>query len=349
MDDRATRFRHLALRLCFSGVVVFGVLGLAELAVRGLTDVNFLDSSRGGFVAQRFGNSYGNTPNFEGVSYGVAFATDAEGFRIDPGFTPTTTRDSPAVLMLGDSVLFGSGVTDDRTIAGHLRQTQPDVTIYNAAAVGYDTFDYLNVAESLLPAKADVRTVYVVYCLNDLIAVSSQAVKQSLNPSPDSPPPPHQSLLRLANDYLRSRSKMYLVLKSLLRDTQMIYFEHDLAQYQDEDTVISGLQPLVDLKRLLDDRGVRLKVFVSPYEAQLRPGRPDAHLRPQARLASFFAERGIDAYDMTPDFEAASPANSRALFLYGDPMHLNARGHEVVAGVIERDIRANRRGDTIGR
>jgi hypothetical protein len=51
---------------------------------------------------------------------------------------------------------------------------------------------------------------------------------------------------------------------------------------------------------------------------------------------------------MTPDFEAASLPNSRALFLYGDPMHLSAKGHEVVAGVIERDMRANRRGSTIG-
>ncbi len=331
--------RQRVLLVAASSVVMLGLLAAGEIAVRVLGDVNFLGSSRGGFTAGRFGASYGNTPNFAGQSFGGPFETDGDGFRVDPRFRPTAPAGAPAVLMLGDSVLFGPAVSDDETISGRLRRALPNLTVYNAAAVGYDTFDYRNVAQSLVPRKADVKTVVIVYCLNDLLAVSSQQIKDQLARLPDATPPPDSSPLRLANDYLRTRSKLFLLLRGLVRDAQMNYFQHDLQQYRDAEGLARGLEPLRDLKAYLDRHDVGLKVFIAPYEAQLRAGIPDDFGLPQRRLVEYFEQQRITAVDLLPEFVAASRGRSRTLYLYGDPMHLNAAGHDVAARVIQQSLR----------
>ncbi len=315
-------------------LVTLGLLASLEFGVRRFADVNFLGSSSGGFTPARFGTSYGNTPGFEGESFGGRFVTDGEGFRIDPRFTPTAPAGAPALLMLGDSVLFGPAVADGETISGRLRRALPRHTIYNAAAVGYDTFDYRNVVRTLVPRKADITGVAVVDCLNDLLAISSQQIKAQVVRMPGDTVAGAQSLLRRANDYLRTRSKLYLLLRGMVRDAQLLYFEHDLQQYRDVMTVQRGLQPLRDIKEHLDRESIALTVFIAPFEAQLRPGAPEDFGLPQRQLTAYFRNHGIDAVDALPAFAAASGGNSRALFLYGDPMHLNAAGHAVMARLI---------------
>lgn len=338
MSKKKPTLLQKLLLFAFSGFLILGFLGLAEVYFRLFSDINFLENSKGTFAPQRFGASYGNTPNYEGVSFGEKFYIDAEGFRADPQFKPTADENSPAVLMLGDSVLFGPALTEDKTIGGILRRDLPNVKIYNTAAIGYDTFDYRNLGNSLIPQKADVKTVFVVYCLNDLIPTSSQQIKEQVTNPVENQPAEDASVMRVANDYLRSRSKFYLFLKSVLRDTQMIYFQNDLAQYQEDETLKKGLQPLVDLKKHLDENNVRLKIFISPYEAQLRAGTPEDFLIPQKKLTEFFAQNGIEFYDMMPDFKEAAGDNPKSLYLYGDPMHFNAKGNKIAAQIIESDI-----------
>lgn len=337
-EKKATLLQKLLL-FTFSCLLILGVFGLAELYFRWFTNINFLDSSKGTFTAKRFGTSYGNTPNFEGISFGEQFYTDKDGFRFDPAFKTIAKEDAPAILMLGDSVLFGPAVTEDKTISGYLRRDLPDFKIYNAGTVGYDTFDYRNVGVSLIPQKSDVKTVYVVYCLNDLISTSSQQIKGQIDKLPGDEVSEGGTPIRSVNDFLRSRSKFYLFLKNALRDTQMIYFQADLLQYQDEETVKKGLHPLVELKKHLEENNISLKIFISPYEVQLRPGSPEEYILPQKQLAQFFQQNEIDFYDMLPDFQKASDGNQKELYLYGDPMHLNAEGNKLISQLIEKDLK----------
>ena len=338
MSKKKPTFLQKLLLFTFSCLLILGILGLAEVYFRLFSNINFLENSKGTFTSQRFGTSYGNTPNYEGVSFGEKFYTDAEGFRVDPNFTPTAAENSPAIMLFGDSVLFGPALTEDKTIGGILRRDLPNTKIYNTAAIGYDTFDYRNVGNALIPQKSDVKTAYVVYCLNDLIPTSSQQIKEQVTSPNENPAAEDNSPMRIANDYLRSRSKFYLFMKTALRDTQMIYFQNDLAQYKDDETLKKGLQPLVDLKKHLDENNVRLKIFISPYEAQLRNGTPEEFLIPQKKLAEFLGQNGIEFYDMMPDFKKAAGNNSRSLYLYGDPMHFSAEGNKIAAQIIESDI-----------
>jgi len=95
----------------FSCFLIGILLLIGEVYCRFFTRINFLDNSSGLFTANRFGSSYGNTPNFEGISFGEKFVTDADGFRIDPAFE-SKPPSKDAALIIGDSVGFGPAVVD---------------------------------------------------------------------------------------------------------------------------------------------------------------------------------------------------------------------------------------------
>ncbi|MFN2412469.1 MAG: hypothetical protein ABR535_05365 [Pyrinomonadaceae bacterium] len=333
MEKKKAGWQQKLLLLAASSVFVVTLIGLGELYCRLFTRINFLDSSRGLFTAGRFGNSYGNTPNFEGISFGEKFYIDENGFRVDSTVEPDSRLDSPAIMILGDSVAFGPALTEDKTLAGILRRAIPHKRIYNAAVVGYDTFDYFNAGRKITAAKPEIKQVLLFYCLNDVSDASAQIIRSQSTPT-GAEPAGARSIPRHVNDYLRSRSKLFLWLKSALLDTQMIYFRNDLAGYQrGEENIHDGLWPLVDLKNNLATKGVSFTVFILPYEAQLRPNPGPGFFDPQRLTAAFFQQNGIDFYDLAPEFQKVSDT-AKSLFLYGDPMHLSADGTRVVADAV---------------
>lgn len=330
MNAKRSGWKPKLIAFFVSCLMIVVLLGIGELYCRWFTKINFLDSSVGLFASNRFGDSYGNTPNYKGESFGGLFYTDANGFRIEPEFRSTAADNSPAILIVGDSVSFGPAIRDDQTIAGHLRRSLPNERIYNSSAIGYDATAYRNVVATLIPQHAEVKTVLLFYCLNDLTDVSSTDIKSQINDNGEIYATNDTSLVRKINDYLRSRSKLYLWLKNALRDTQMIYFQNDLASYQKSDKYIQdGLRPLAEIKQKLDAAGVSLKVFVLPYEAQLRKNAPANFLLPQQKVDELLKQNQIEYFDLTQEFQNSGDTHS--LFLYGDPMHLSELGHELVA------------------
>jgi len=300
--------------------------------------ITFLESSRYLFTPRRFGITFGNTPNLEGISFSAKFNTDENGFRYDPDFQPTAPKDAPAVLVIGDSVPFGPGVKESETIPGLLRRAIPNEQVYNASVLGYDTFDYKNVATIVVKQKPEIKTVLLFYCLNDLSDISAQLIRQQSDNYEDPNKLREQpSLIRRINEYLRTRSKLYLCLRSLLYDSSRVHFLNDLTFYQKDDRELQpALQPLAELNETLSASGIKLKVFLMPYEMQLRPGSPPEYLTPQEKVAKFLKLNNIDYYDTMADFKNSDAPN--LLFLYGDPMHLSVSGNRLAAGVVCREI-----------
>ncbi len=70
---------------------------------------------------------------------------------------------------------------------------------------------------------------------------------------------------------------------------------------------------------------VALKVFISPYEAQLRTPPPEDSALPQQLITSMLTKNEVENYDLAPDLMKFAP-KTNALFLYGDPMHLSVDG-----------------------
>jgi hypothetical protein len=198
------------------------VLGAGELYFRSFTRINFVGSSRDMFIVRKFGDSYGNASDYEGISFGTKFRTDQNGFRIDPTFRDPTSN--IAVLVLGDSVAFGPGVEDSKTFVGRLRRSLPTVRFYNSSVIGYGLHDYANVVDQVLPLKPEIKYVLLFYCLNDVYDVSAQQIGQAVSGSQQADQVGQekfaslQSAVYSINVYLRSRSKLYLFVKDALTD-----------------------------------------------------------------------------------------------------------------------------------
>lgn len=317
-----------------SCVVVIIILLIGEFICREFTTINFLDNSRGLFTADRFGTSFGNTPNFERISFGEPVRIDENGFRVALNYSDPQNSDRPALLILGDSVGFGPAVPEEKSIGAWLRTRMPDRRVYNASVIGYGTFDYLNAGKAIVDSHSEVNGVIILFCLNDVSDASAGNIRREITDPDHDDRPEDIYILRRINNYLRSRSKLYLWLKNLLRDTQMIYFRGALYSYQMGHAEIDkAVAPLVELKNYLQSRSIPLQVYISPNEAQLRPGAPAEFLDPQKLLAAEFRKQGINFVDLTPEFfESGLP--SKQLFLYGDAMHFSAQGSAVAANAI---------------
>jgi hypothetical protein len=326
-----TTFLQKALLILCSVVLIFFVVCAGELYCRWFTRINFLGVSRGLFVSRAFGDSYGNRPDYRGEAFGAQVQTDANGFRIDPAFREP--RGGDAVLILGDSVSFGVGVDAAKTVGGLLQRSIPQVRFYNSSAIGYGLHDYANVVGTFVPKKTDIKYALLFYCLNDIYDTSAEEIEaavQEVNGTASTPSPfsSFRAFALSTNSFLRSRSKLYLYLKTVLTDPSMRYFKQDLAEYQRRLSHIDdSLQPLQTMAEELATRKIAFEVFVMPYEAQVRTQEKSAFL-PQTLVDDFLRNNGIPYYDAASAFlQSGLPAQN--LYLYGDPMHLSEQGHRL--------------------
>jgi hypothetical protein len=331
-----------------SGLLMLVLLGVGELYFRLFTRINFQGSSREMFIAHKFGDTYGNVSDYEGISFGVKFRTDQNGFRIDPTFSDPTSN--VAVLILGDSVAFGPGVEESNTFVGRLRRSMPNVRFYNSSAIGYGLHDYANVVDQFVPLKPEIKYVLLFYSLDDVSDVSAQQIVQAVS-GPEAADQAGQdrfasleyrftslqSAIYSLNVYLRSHSKFYLFLKDALTDPAMRYFKQALAEYQKgNDHITASLRPLVEIAKKLAARRITFEVFVMPYEVQVR-SMMQANLLPQRMVEDFLRENEIDYYDPAEKF-MNSGIIPEDLYLYGDPAHLSEKGHRLVSEIVSGEL-----------
>jgi hypothetical protein len=337
MSGRRAELLLLASSLAF--VVLLG--GAGELAVRAFSRVDLLGNSKNLFVANAFGRSHGNAPNVEASSFGLTVYTDEHGFRVPKGGVPDDARKNEAILILGDSVVFGPAVEEPETLAGLLRARFPAQRIYNSSSIGYSTPDYRNLVEAFVPAHPEIRTVVLIYCLNDVSGSSALNIDRYLNQAPQ---PPANLTERIrsfrwisdANDYLRSRSKLYLWVRHRLLHTQTRDWRAVLPLYAHVEDVAASADDIAAISAALAARDIPLIVIVSPYEYQLRePTDPETQI-PQRMLGELLAKAGVPFIDPRASFDPREASDQ--YFLAYDPMHLSALGHRVIAEVAAKAL-----------
>ena len=240
-------------------------------------------------------------------------------------------------MIVGDSVAFGVGVEFEQTAAALLASALPEFRIYNSAVIGYGVNDYRNVATTFLPRFADtINQVMVLFCLNDVSVVSAAniratmaraAVPVKLSAGIDVQSLKEISFISSMNDYLRSRSSLYVLVRGALTDPQTRYWHNELGNYRklSEAALAEILDPINHIAGLFNAGGVSFTVFVLPFAGQMETG--ESRL-PQQKLGEFFGSRGIDYVDLLPRFRAGK--NPDRNFLPFDPMHLSPEGHRVL-------------------
>jgi len=114
---------------------------------------------------------YSLRPNFSGLYAGVPIHINSQGFR---GKELSHQNDSSAfrVVIAGDSIAFGQGVSEGETLAEQLnadlqRKHGSNVEVINLGVPGYDTCqEDLKFREDALPLKP--RILILLYCENDV-------------------------------------------------------------------------------------------------------------------------------------------------------------------------------------
>ena len=342
------RIGELLLLLGSLGAVAL-IGAAAELAVRVFSSVDLVGNSRNLFVAGAWGKSHGNTPKVEAISFGERVYTDEYGFRVAQGADGKDSGKSEAILLVGDSVGFGPAVDEPETYAGLLRARFPAQRVYNSSVIGFATRDYRNLVEAFVPAHPEVSTAVLVYCLNDVTTTSAQNIDRLVSRKVETVP--DQSLTeRLrswtwisdANDYLRSRSKLYLLVRHRLLGTQTRDWNEVLRLYSEgrDADIEQAVHDVSEVAALLKGRAIPLVVVISPFEYQLRkPEDPDSQV-PQHKLTELMARAGMDPIDPRPAFDAGRPSSD--YYLSYDAMHFSAAGHRVMADVITEALRTQR-------
>ena len=78
--------------------------------------------------------------NIESISFGKKVYLDEYGYRVPyKGFKYKENR----IVFIGDSVLFGSGVIEEKTLVGKIREFDKKKTYINAAIIGNDISEHL--------------------------------------------------------------------------------------------------------------------------------------------------------------------------------------------------------------
>jgi len=286
------------------------VLIAMEFAVRALfPGINYQGVQQSLFVERKFNQTMGLKSNSTGEIFGIDINTDEHGFRkmIHPD------NYDKSWLLLGDSVTFGVGIATELTFPQLIQNEFARTKIWNTATVGYSTLDYLNVVDVMLRKHNDIKKVVLAFCLNDVYG------NLSLNPT-------KTSVKEKLFSFLRSNSKLYLLIKKSFFDRSKTHALYDLGLYKDGNSDIrKHLNAITSIKSQLDESNIDFLVVILPYEYQLRVGELKA---PQDLLSDFFAKHNIESIDLYEEF---TELDSGALFLYGDPMHLSPLGHKVVA------------------
>jgi lysophospholipase L1-like esterase len=322
------------------------VLVLGEGIVRiAMPSVNFVGTDRRLF-APAGEDGYGNAPGFSGRAFGVEVRIDGEGFRAGGNPAQQAAKFTDAVIFVGDSVTFGVGVPDGRTFVELFAAAHPDFRTINAAVIGYSLEDYVAAVRRLLEGPGPApRQVFLGFCLNDVSPSSKAEILASIAGPPPSAPVQGGILARL-NAFLRERSKLYLVIKSLLVDSSRGYYAADAPRYADRETMKRALDALEEIKRMLATRDVGFIVLILPYEYQFRAPDPTTAWQPQQVVKSLLERAGIDYVDLASEFAAGAAMSQKRLadyYLYNDPMHLSSLGHALVADRVERWWKTNAR------
>lgn len=302
------RLISYAFYLLFSSLLLLIVL---EFAVRALyPQINFQGNQKSMFVENRFNQTMGLVPNSSGVFFGKEIYTDEYGFRQ----MNTPANYDRSWLILGDSVTFGVGIETDQIFPQLIQNEFHDIKIWNTAVVGYSAQNYLDVVEAFLRDHDDVEKIILFFCLNDVYG--NLTLNNLVN----------VSLKEKLYSYLRSKSKLYMLLKNSLFDRSKTYALHEIGLYKENNSdIYQALDSIVSIKSISDKSNIEFIVVILPYEYQLRVGGLKA---PQLLISSFFDKNNIKSYDMYENF---TQQDSEDYYLYADAMHLSSLGHKTVA------------------
>lgn len=331
---------------------VLVALMIGELLTRlFFSEINLQGTSRKLFVAHAFGDSYGNVKNGKAISFGTEVFTDNYGFRINPNYQNNhqNIENMRSIILIGDSVTFGVGIKAEHLFPELLKQGLNQYRVFNTAVTGYSLEDYQNVVNLfVLPNKKrfNIQHVILGFCLNDTIEASKRNIR--ILPAQEDWNLRYSFIGRLLkhineyfnfNNYLKSHSKLYLLVKSVAGDTSKGYFHADTAPYNDKEYVHLRLKLIYNIKKTLEKNNISFTLLLLPYEYQLRELKEN-NLYPQNIIREYLKGNDInfiDVYEYFSRYLKEENMKSTSFYLFNDPMHFSQLGHKIVYEAIIKE------------
>lgn len=286
---------------------------------------------------------------------------DEFGYRECSGVTVNGSESGPAVLVLGDSVVFGHGVECESAFPSLLQlllteKVGAGCAVYNAGVNGYNTYNEVGEYERF-SGQENAEIVVLVTCLNDFVdprlhwgghGESALDIPAEAIPNKrydhEVGKPVLESWRREAK---LSKFATYRVFRRAvtafeLRKTSAGPGSGHESVTGEVDFPITALldidspelrwygNQLDRLQVLVEAQSARLLVALAPLEFQLEADYPHY---PQALLSKICADKGIACIDLAPTFRGL-PADE--VFLgehdgYNDLWHFSPAGHFLVA------------------
>jgi len=318
-----------------AGYTAFKVLGLKPLGSYGYPN---------GLYAPHPELGYLYTPNFSGTFSGTAFAEvrlqiNSYGFRDRPFGTKNPTR--KRLIVLGDSVVFGSGVSVGQRFTEMLAQaalpgTAPEVL--NLGVNKYTFGHYLTIAR-LDFMGLDPEAVLVGFTLNDIANKVDPGPEWDIASTPQATTPGWRTRF---NDWRRHTytDKLWQELRNYAKTAAMSQAEKEeyytkwmrsVVRYWQQERPRQRLaQELAAFKELMTARGTPYGFLLFPELNDLMyPGRFSL---PRESAIGMFRELEIPYCEIHPFFGRSQ--DLRSLFLPGDSVHFTEAGHRLVAEAV---------------
>ena len=268
-------------------------------------------------------------PGFQGETvWEVPFRVNSLGLR-GPEIAANKPPGVKRVLVLGDSIAMGSGLTEDALVSARIEEILSKAhgagswQVLNGGVAGYDIEDeYKVIEEERVILDPDV--VALVLCLNDIPGTTAADHIHLLR---DLPIP--------AKEFLLNNTATALIVQSFynrigLEDPDPLPAWLDGSKHPPtRERVEAGWSRFAlyfsKIARLCDSRQIDLIVVLVPHAAQFEEG--ESKFTPQHRLTILALRNNLKYIDLAPVF-ADEP---ELPYIFPDPVHPNPRGHELMA------------------
>jgi glycosyltransferase involved in cell wall biosynthesis/lysophospholipase L1-like esterase len=286
------------------------------------------------------------SPNQRSFSAAQPFRTNSLGLR-GPEISPAKPPGVRRVLLLGDSIACGYGVSESDTFARRVEvllnaASQTRFEVINAGVPSYNTaqeIDYF--AREGLELDPDIAVVALYWNdIHDKAGISVDAAGRLVAARAGAPSGPLESRAAYAARNLLKRSRLLYLAADRWRavglklrprggrETQLA-----VLQGRDHADVERGWRAieakLAVFAALCRARRIRPLVILLPMPQQLGGRFP--RVRYQSVARAICERQGLESLDLLPAFEKAYAAGV-PLFLPYDGDHPNAEGHAVIAG-----------------
>jgi len=272
--------------------------------------------------------------NIETTVFGKKVFLDKYGYRVPySGFLYKKNK----IIFLGDSVLFGSGVIEEKTIIGKLRNFNKKNSYVNAAIIGND------ILENLSDIKKNYNLFnsnyfYIFLTLDDILSENKKNQKnEKINKKLNFFTLLKENyVLKSVNNFLRTKSYTYLWIKGLSTNPSERYFFESYDHYKNDDKIDFISSQVDKISYFINSKNLNLKIILLPFEYQTRNNCSSNFLLPQDKLITIFKNKDVEYINLTNNF--CSHIKPNDLFLKFDPVHLSEEGHDFVFNLIKNKI-----------